>query len=171
MTPALLVADAGPLIALARIGGLPWLPALFTTVVIPRPVWTECTAAAGKPGAQAISVLAETPGFVIEDPETEAPLDEGPPRLGPGGTAAIQLAAARRAWVLLDDQLARRYARQQGLPVIGILGLLKAAQRAGLIPALQPPLLALAATGYRLSRVPIEATLADSGESSDPDRS
>jgi predicted nucleic acid-binding protein len=169
MTPALLVADAGPLIALARIGGLPWLPALFTTVVIPRPVWTECTAAlGGKPGAQAILVLAEVSGFVIEDPETEAPLDEAPPRLGPGETAAIRRAAARQAWVLLDDQLARRYAQQQGLPVIGILGVLKAAKRAGLIPALRPSLLALVATGYRLSRTLIEATLADSGESLDP---
>jgi predicted nucleic acid-binding protein len=166
--PAILVADAGPLIALARIGGLAWLPILFTRVVIPRPVWTECIAAREKPGARAIAALTGEAGFVIEDPVLGDLPDDAPPRLGPGETAAIRLALARQAWVLLDDSLGRRYARQQGLPVIGILGVLKAAKRAGLIPEIRSLLLALVATGYRLSRSLIEATLADSGESLAP---
>ncbi len=37
----LVLADASPLIALARLGGLRWLPVLFGTLVLPESVRAE----------------------------------------------------------------------------------------------------------------------------------
>lgn len=158
------MADAGPLIALARIGGLGWLTGLFGTVLIPQAVWIEATGAADKPGARTIAALVGMTGFEVDGTEGGAPLADAPPRLGPGESAAIRLALAHRGWVLLDDSLARRHAERCGLPVIGVLGILRAAKRSGLTPAVGPAIRELTAIGYRLSRALIRATLVECGE-------
>jgi predicted nucleic acid-binding protein len=54
--------------------------------------------------------------------------------LDPGEREAILLAEQLAAdWVILDDKAARQIASKRGLKIIGLLGILKEAARAGLI--------------------------------------
>lgn len=55
-----IVADAGPLIGLARIDHMSILKSLYGTVVVPEPVLSELCAQSDRPGSRALSAaLAE----------------------------------------------------------------------------------------------------------------
>ena len=55
MARKVVLADASPLIALSRVGGLPWLRKLCKTVSITKEVRGEATGARELPGAVAIA--------------------------------------------------------------------------------------------------------------------
>ena len=61
--PDLVVADAGPLIGLAIIGGLPWIGKLFLEVLIPEAVAAELHFDSALPGATALA-LARRQGWL-----------------------------------------------------------------------------------------------------------
>lgn len=67
-------------------------------------------------------------------------------------------------FLLIDDRKGRRIARQRGLPVVGVAGVLLAAKTRGLLPEVQWVLDELSAVGYRLSPALIERVLALAGE-------
>jgi hypothetical protein len=72
--------------------------------------------------------------------------------LGSGETEAIRLALlVSPDRVLLDDGPGRRLARQMGLQIVGVLGLLVIAKENGLISAVRPEIDALFAAGFRMS--------------------
>lgn len=69
--------------------------------------------------------------------------------LGKGESEAIVLAKEQRADLLiLDDLAARKRALQEGLVVIGTLGLLERLRERGILPALKPLLDELKASGF-----------------------
>ncbi|HEX2094542.1 MAG TPA: DUF3368 domain-containing protein [Longimicrobiaceae bacterium] len=70
--------------------------------------------------------------------------------LGPGEAEAIALAAERQCRVILDDHQARSAAARLGLEVIGTVGILLRAKRAGLVPEVGPLLDALDGVGFRV---------------------
>ena len=74
---------------------------------------------------------------------------------------ALELGAQR---VVLDDLPARLLAWRLDLPVVGTLGVAVIAKREGAIPTIEPVFDALVATGFRVSRDVLEATLAAAGE-------
>ena len=85
--------------------------------------------------------------------------------LGRGETEAIYLALYLRPdRLLLDDGDARREAQRLGLRVTGVLGLLVAARRAGLIPAVRPDVDRLLTSGFRVSEGLYKELLAFCGE-------
>lgn len=55
MARKIVLADASPLIALARVGGLPWLHRLYRSISITKAVQGEATGARELPGAAAIA--------------------------------------------------------------------------------------------------------------------
>ena len=55
MTEAIIVADSGPLIGLARIDQLELLRRLAERVVVPGEVWREVTGNLSAPGAKVVS--------------------------------------------------------------------------------------------------------------------
>jgi predicted nucleic acid-binding protein len=68
------VADAGPLIALGRVGQLALLPKVLGEVLVPQAVITECQIDAAKPGAVAIREALEDRVLVeIADPVSALP--------------------------------------------------------------------------------------------------
>jgi predicted nucleic acid-binding protein len=72
--------------------------------------------------------------------------------LGRVGQAVIAYAYAHRSYVAgLDDLQARRLAEAVGLRVVGTLGILLRAKRAGLIATVRPLVDAVTAQGFRLS--------------------
>ena len=71
--------------------------------------------------------------------------------LGAGELAVLTLAGARPgSVVVLDDGLARRYARLAGIRFTGTCGVLLRAKERGLLPALAPLLDQLGRLGFRL---------------------
>ena len=130
MPDLLVIADSGPLIALAGVQCLDLLPQLYRRVAAPSAVIEEIRA--GAP-------LSPRHNFVhqvswLEQLEAPAPLDALAIVLGRGEAEAIALARQHPgALLLLDDRQARRAAEALGLAAIGSAGVLVRAKREGLI--------------------------------------
>jgi uncharacterized protein len=125
----LLIADAGPLIALARIDRLWLLPQIFPRAITTEIVWSECLANPSEvERTQLNRAVAE--GWIERVPIPALVHDW---RLGSGETSAIALALAHQAAVLIDERAARCTAARLGLPLIGTVGLLILAKQKGLI--------------------------------------
>jgi hypothetical protein len=150
VSDALIVADAGPLIGLARIGKFELLRSLFTSTILPSAVYTECVSAPGKPGATAIARAVDDRWLTVRALSTPAPTNL-PTGIGPGEREAIALALELACPVLMDDKLARAAAQAAGLSVIGTGGLLLAAKSRSLITSVGSALEQLQGTGYHLS--------------------
>ena len=72
--------------------------------------------------------------------------------LGRGEPEAIHLAVHLRPdSLLLDDGEGRREAQRLGLRITGVLGLLVAAKRMGLLPAIRPEVDTLRSAGFHVS--------------------
>jgi predicted nucleic acid-binding protein len=153
-----IITNAGPLIALARIGRLNLLSQLFTEIIVPRPVIEECTAFPRKQGAAAIAQAVKDRVFTLKTVKGWMVAD-APPSLGSGELAAIELASQLNLPVLLDDKLGRAFASHRGVVMIGLGGLLIAAKRAGYIAAVAPLLDRLRDADYRLSQELIKTIL------------
>ena len=161
MAGELVVADAGPLIGLAVVDQLSLLNKMFSRVVVPPLVWLETTANDSAQGALAIRSAAF---ITIETPATER-LTIVHASLEGGEAEAVALAMDHPAAVLLVDDLdARRVAQHLNLKVTGTVGLLVAARRADLVPALRPLLDGLVAHGLYLGPRLVDRALADVGE-------
>ena len=163
MTRTCIVADAGPLIALARIGQIELPRRLFATVVVPTAVYAECVRMPQKAGAAAIGQAVETGRLVVRSP-SQPGRGTPSPRLGTGEWEAIMLALELSCPVLLDDKLARAHARHAGVAVIGTGGLPVAAKAEALIPAVGPLLEELRLAGYRFSEELVTRILELAGE-------
>jgi hypothetical protein len=87
------------------------------------------------------------------------------PALGPGEREAISLAVyVSASAILIDDQAARRVARELGVPVIGTAGILLVAKERGLIAGVGTHLDALLARRFFLSAQAYELVLRKAGE-------
>lgn len=162
-----LVADAGPLIGLARIGQADLLRRLYGTVWIPPRVLSELRIGERRPGALILAKALEEAWLEVETLPEEAAAASLLAFLDPGEAEVILLAEQieGRA-VLLDDRRARGLARRRGLHVVGTGGVLLAAKREGLLGEVAPALEALSAAGYRLSAPLTKRLLEMAGESS-----
>ncbi len=148
----IVIADAGPLIALAGIDALGIFRSLFGQVTVPDAVAGECTAKAGADAERIAVALAD--GWLLRRvPGPEAPKLPLTPSLGAGESEAIVLAMAepKDRLLIMDDRLARRYALRRGLSVIGTVRLLDLAEARGLVESAAQCIEAMAANGYRIS--------------------
>jgi predicted nucleic acid-binding protein len=154
----LIVADSGPLIALARIGQLHLLRDLFRTVLIPQAVATECLAGENRPGSRAIAQALKQ-GWLKKQRLSARIQLLGRPAMGEGENAAITLAHRLRSRLLADDKAARKIASASGVPVVGTVGVLVEAKRRGLVRKVGPLIEDLKQGGYRLSNELVEQAL------------
>lgn len=162
----LIVSDASPLIVIAKSGLLPVLTALVEEVVIPETVYAECTVEISLPGARAVRTAVET-GQILVRPDAKAPSDDPGDELAgldAGELAAIHMATALECPVLMDERLGRQVAKRRGITVIGSAGLLLAAKKRGLVPAVAPILDQWRQSGYFLSASVVKAVLDRAGE-------
>ena len=143
------MADAGPLIGLAAIGGLGWLRKLFGSVLIPDAVAAELRLDSGMPGAAALAA-ARDQGWL----KTQRVADV-PARLlavvDRGEAEAIVLARHKAVPLLIDESRGRTAARKEGVRVFGSGALLIRAKEDGLIGEVRSSLEALMKVQYRLS--------------------
>jgi uncharacterized protein len=164
MSAALLVADSGPLIALARVNLLQLPSQLFAEALVTVTVWQELTRL--PPPAEGLALEnAVRSGWlrVVADPPV-MPQALELALLDPGEQSAIALALSHRATLLLDERRGRATAKELGLHVLGTLGLLVRAQQVGLVGKVRPLAEALVASGYFLSTTLVDHTLAAIGE-------
>ena len=147
----IVVANAGPLIALGRIGRLDFLGDLFGEVRIPEAVAAEVIGADPKrPGAAAAARASWLRTGPAGDTVAVTLLRE---RLGAGESEAVVLALSLGADLLLiDEARGRRVAEASGLQPLGTLGILLAAKRRGLVPSVGPLVDALEAVDFRMSQ-------------------
>jgi predicted nucleic acid-binding protein len=159
MSAALLVADSGPLIALARLDLLDLPARYFDTVLVTATVWGEVTR---KPGADEAPRLASAVAAeliqVVPNPES-IPVALLRQTIDAGERGAIALGIELNASLLMDDRRARQVAVELGRPVIGTLGLLLRAREEGFVPALRPLTDHLQASGYYLPADLVEEIL------------
>lgn len=159
----MIVADAGPLIAFARIGRLDLLRLVVREVVIPQAVYEELVLKGkGKPGAAELEAADWIqPKALAHRASPTLP----PTSLHPGEADAILLAEQLNAPLLIDERRGRKGALDRGVDVLGSLAILAQAKRQGLIDRAKPLLGAMLAAGYWIDEELIPAFLAEVGES------
>lgn len=156
------VADSSPLIGLATAGVLELLRELFGTVTITRLVKDEIAGGQGRPGAQELDGAMREGWIRVAPAPPETWAAAG---LDFGEASTIALAAQHEgALVLMDDALGRAQAAARGIELLDVAGILLAAKRAQLLPAVKPVLALLARRGFTMPEVARLALLRDAGE-------
>ena len=145
----IVVANAGPLIALARVGRFDLLQSLYGQLYIPPAVRDEVlTSGFGRPGAEEVGMASWIHIVDVRDVTAVQLLRE---RLDAGESEAIVLAIQLDASLLLiDEARGRRVAEARGLNKTGTIGTLIAAKKWGLILEVTPLLDDLRTAGFRM---------------------
>lgn len=129
------VSNAGPLIALGKLGQLGLLLKLYDEILIPREVYNEVVVNGlrlGAPDARAVDFLIRQGHIRVVDVTLPSPPPTWAQPIDAGELEVIVLAQQQSAdWVLIDNVHARKAARQAGLPPKGTVGLLLEAFRQG----------------------------------------
>lgn len=160
----LVVADTGPLIALAWLEMLDLLSALPWQFIAPAAVVREATADASKPGAHAVSRAMASGCLTVQNAHQTSIVEVLKQLLDEGEAGAIALAAELSATLLIDERSGRKVAKQRGIQVIGTGALLLYAKQQGLIKRIGPYLDELRDMGYRMSDSLVNETTRVAGE-------
>ncbi len=149
------VVNASPLIVLSKIDHQHLLLKLADEIAVPEAVLAEVNAGpADDPARRFLGTFPLPVVAIAPDPEVLA-WD-----LGAGETAVLSWALANPGWsAVLDDGMARRCAHTLSVPLLGTLGIIIRARRAGLIAAAAPVLRALQAQGLRLDEAVVREAL------------
>jgi len=146
------VIDASVWIALSVVGCLDLLPLFFAKVYLPDAVYAEILRGEARVGG---SELQQAVGSWLVHTGSVPIAEEIPLTLGAGEREVLSfamnaVASNKQLIALLDDRLARRWIQQQGIPVMGTVGLLKVARESGVIGDLLPLLEKLSTAGFRI---------------------
>jgi predicted nucleic acid-binding protein len=156
------VVNASPLIVLARIDGLRWLPSLSDDLRVPQTVLQELEA--GEPRDGAASAVRATP-FLKIVPDMEVPAVVAAWGIDPGESQVLAHAlVAQKSTAFLDDRAARRAARSLGVPLIETAGFVALLKQRRVIEQVGPILDALRDAGLRLSENVVREILSMAGE-------
>jgi predicted nucleic acid-binding protein len=158
------VSNTGPIVALAKVDGLTLLRALYGDVLIPPAVHRELLAKAGPEAQRIDAALAEFLRITVV-PEPLAEVDRLTRGLVAGEQQAVSLALASAGLLLIDDQAGRRAARQLGIAVTGVVGVLLKAKQDGHLSLIRPVVEAIRRQGYWLSDALVETAARLAGES------
>lgn len=155
------IANASPVIVLAKAGYLNLLKDLPSELVLPEAVVVEILAGPeSDPSRQAIEH-----GWGYRNHPSKIPpqlLEWG---LGAGETAVLALALERApATAILDDAVARACAKAFGIPLLGTLGVILRAKKRGLVSDAAEVLRKLRSVGLHLDDRTIRLALGRFGE-------
>ncbi len=163
--PKLIVADAGPLIALSVGGVLPKSIDLLGGLLVPEAVFQECTEDVSAPGAVVLRDLTLAHRLQIIPSADLKPLDASFAHgLGGGEVAVLSYALQRGLLTLIDERRARRVAARLGVRVIGSGTVLALLKQQGLIASVKPVLSAWREHSYFVSEPLVLEILRLAGE-------
>lgn len=161
---SVVIADAGPLIALSRIDSLGLLHDLFGQVLVTEHVRDEVMPAADYPGKAVIAQAFEAAWLTCPGP-FETSWQPTNPGLDIGERSAIAAALKMPGCLLIvDDRAGRAEAKSHGVAIIGTAAVIGLAKVQGLIPTARPLLERLKLAGYFIHPQVIETVLQDLGE-------
>ena len=130
----IVVSDTSPLTALLTVNELEILPQLFAEVIVPRAVWEEL-----QRGHDALPTWLQM--REVSDKQEATRLSA---LVDQGEAEAIELAKELHAdRLLIDERKGRKLAADEGVPVIGLLGIVLLAKRKGLVPSARQLMAAL----------------------------
>lgn len=168
MSAPLLIADSGPLIALARLDLLNLPGRFFAEVLVTQTVWLEATRKPRYSEQEKLDRAVQTGVLKLaanpSTPPARLPATLFRNSIDAGERTALILALESQGAVLMDDRRARLAAAELGLPVVGTLGLLAHGRKSGVLGPLQPLLHHLAQTGYYLPAEAMHKVLSELGE-------
>ena len=160
---AIVIADASPLIALARVDGLGWLQQLFSEVMVTEVVLAEVLTGrypdTEAPIRQALSAgWLKTVATATREPDL--------PDLDEGEASSIRMALSCNgpALLLIDERSGRAVAQELGLSVAGTAAVIGLARQHGLIASARQVFAALHASDFRIAPAVIQAVLDRCGE-------
>lgn len=155
------VANASPIIALAKIDRLELLAKLTREVLLPQAVVEEIIAGSADDSARQMIEAGWGTRATPQDITPEL-LEWG---LGPGETSVLALALERApAVALLDDAAARTCAKAIGVSTIGSLGIILRAKKQRLLSSASEAMKALRDAGLFLDDETIRRALLHVGE-------
>ena len=157
------IADAGPIIALSIVGQLDVLGQLFGRVLVPEAVYGEVVVQGkGRPGSGELARAAWAERIKVSPPPDALLAEE----LGPGEAEAISLGVRLGAdVVLMDERKGRRIATlAYHLRVKGTAGVLVLAKQRGHVPLVRPLLEAMRAGGYYIAESLVAFASSQAGE-------
>jgi len=132
------VSNTSPILNLALTDRLYLIREQFTTVTIPKGVLKELRVKENLPGSKKILDALEAKWLKVEEIQDSSMLRILKRELDAGEAEAITLPVETSAqWVLLDESEARRIAKDLGLKVTGVLGILLRACLQKRIPSLR----------------------------------
>lgn len=156
------VVNTGPLLFLSKLNRLPILEK-FGDILVPKGVLAEIR----RKQDDALASVAQASETwlkvgAVKDRNLYTVLAK---ELDEGESEVICLALEQEIrWVIMDDQDARRFAHRYGLNVIGTLGILAWARKAGMIKSLRAEITRLQAAGFYATPMLIEGLLKEVGE-------
>lgn len=170
---SIVIADASPLIALARIEHLHLLHSLFGQVSMTITVQQEVMFSQAFIEINTLQAALDAGWLQIQEPIVD--VDTDPSRnklvdgLDPGERSSIEWAAHLKATqqnviLIMDEAKGRKVARQLELDILGSAGIIAIAKRQELISAAKPLLEQLQASGYFLSDTVMDMALKIAGE-------
>ena len=159
----IVVIDSSPLIGLALVGGLEWLPQIFGTVFLPETVKQEVLPDKNAPGETAISHAIDVGWISIWPEPILSSLDID---LDAGETDCINIALCHPDKVLLimDERAGRSVAKEKGLMVTGTAAIIGLAKKQGLISSAKAAFNLLHQSDFRISATVINLILNNVGE-------
>ena len=163
MAERLVAADASPLIGLAAAGAFDLLRRLFDRVTVTAAVRDKVLAGGARPGARELTEAIESGWIEVAAvrPDRERFTDQG---AGEASTLTLAIEHPGRCLVLMDEPLGRAHAQAHGIAMTGLVGVLLAAKRAGLVSSVGPLLERLEESNFRLSEELIRTVLEQAGE-------
>lgn len=160
----MIISNATPLIAFARIRQLPLFEKVVRKIIIPQAVADEILTHTTSPYSGNITVSQE-PWIHIQPIQSETQVQLLLPTLDRGEAEVITLALECHAMtVLIDELTGRKVAESLGLAVSGSVGILIRAKQMGEIAAVKPYLDEMVRRGVRYSQRFISAILRRMGE-------
>jgi predicted nucleic acid-binding protein len=147
-----IVADTGPIIALAKVGKISLLKSIAGEVLIPPMVYKELFGKIGSESNEidrALNTFIRLKREITLDEATEMALAD----LGEGEKQAIGLASnlGEDVLLLIDDRAGRRVAEKLNIATTGLVGLLVVAKEMGFVESVGPLIEDLRHNGYWLS--------------------